>query len=103
MSTKTVNYTPEMTAKMVEAYKASPTKATVEALATEFGKTVKSVVAKLSREKVYVKAEKASETKRVPKEALVAEIAEKLGVNAEKLDGLEKVSAAVLKAVSAAL
>ena len=52
--TKTVNYTPEMTVAMVDAYKAAPTAATVEALAEQFGKTVRSVVAKLSREKVYV-------------------------------------------------
>ena len=102
MSEKIVNYTPEMTARLVEAYKASPTKATVEALAVEMGKSVKSVVAKLSREKVYVKAEKA-EGKRVNKEVLVAEIAEKLGVHAEQLDGLEKVRGSILQMLAAAL
>ena len=54
-ATKNVNYTPEQTAKMVADYVASPTKATVEAIATALGKSTRSIVAKLSREKVYVK------------------------------------------------
>lgn len=56
-ATKTVNYTPEQTAAMVEAYTSSPTQETVAALATEMGKTVRSVVAKLSREGCYQKKE----------------------------------------------
>ena len=51
MTTKTVNYTPEQTARMVADYQAGTS---VEMLAETFGKTVRSVVAKLSREKVYV-------------------------------------------------
>ena len=51
---KVVNYTPEQTATMVADYVASPTAETVEKIALAFGKTVRSVVAKLSREKVYV-------------------------------------------------
>ena len=51
MTTKTVNYTPEQTARMVADYQAGMT---VETIAESFGKTVRSVVAKLSREKVYV-------------------------------------------------
>jgi hypothetical protein len=39
---------------MVSKYKANPTRATVDALANEFGKSVRSVIAKLSREGVYV-------------------------------------------------
>ena len=50
---KTVNYTPEQTAAMVADYTANPTQATVEALAAALGKTTRSIVAKLSREKVY--------------------------------------------------
>lgn len=53
-ATKTVNYTPEQTAEMVAAYVAAPTAETVAALAEKLGKTARSVVAKLSREKVYV-------------------------------------------------
>lgn len=54
---KTVNYTVEQTASMVSAYTANPTKETVESLAVTMGKTVRSIVAKLSREKVYIKPE----------------------------------------------
>lgn len=57
MTAKTVkpeNYTAEQTAKMVADYVAAPTAETVAEIAKEFGKTVRSVIAKLSREKVYV-------------------------------------------------
>lgn len=57
MTAKTVkpeNYTAEQTAKMVADYTAAPTRETVEKIAKELGKTVRSVIAKLSREKVYV-------------------------------------------------
>jgi hypothetical protein len=50
-TSKTVNYTPEQTTKMVADYAAG---VTVESIAESMGKTVRSVVAKLSREKVYV-------------------------------------------------
>lgn len=47
---KLVNYTPEMTAKVVADYAAG---VTVESIAEAMGKSVRSVVAKLSREGVY--------------------------------------------------
>ena len=50
MTTKTVNYTPEQTAQMIADYQAGTS---VETLAETLGKTVRSGVAKLSREKVY--------------------------------------------------
>ena len=50
MTAKTLNYTPEQTTKMVADYQAG---VSVDALAQELGKTVRSIVAKLSREKVY--------------------------------------------------
>lgn len=102
MSEKIVNYTPEMTARLVEAYKASPTQATVEALASEMGKSVKSVVAKLSREKVYV-AKAKPEGKRVPKNELIEAVAEKLGVPSTDVEGLEKAPTRVLKQILEAL
>ena len=51
-----VNYTAEQTVQMLAAYTTAPTKSTVEALAVAMGKTTKSIIAKLCREKVYVKA-----------------------------------------------
>jgi hypothetical protein len=50
--TPAVNYTPEMTAVMISRY--VDENVTVEKIAEELGKSVRSVVAKLSREKVYV-------------------------------------------------
>lgn len=56
---KPVNYTAEQATKMVADYKAG---VTVESIAAELGKTVRSVVAKLSREKVYQKKEYVSKS-----------------------------------------
>lgn len=54
---KEPNYTPEQTAKMVADYCANKCEDTVKSIALEMGKTVRSVVAKLSREKVYIAKE----------------------------------------------
>lgn len=62
MSEKIVNYTEVQTARMLGEYTATPTRETVEALAVEFGKSVRSIVAKLSREGVYQKAERTTKT-----------------------------------------
>jgi hypothetical protein len=70
------NYTDEMVAQMTEAYVANPTRETVEALAAEMGKTVRSIIAKLSREGVYVAQPKVTKTGEpvVRKAELVAQI-----------------------------
>lgn len=57
MSTKPVTYTQEQTSQLVDGYKAGQT---VEELALVFSKSVRSIVAKLSREGVYQKKEKAA-------------------------------------------
>jgi hypothetical protein len=94
MTTKTVNYTPEMTAAVIDAYKNGDT---VEAIAVATGKSVRSIVAKLSREGVYAaKAKTAGAVKGATKTELVAQIAEKHGVEADALAGLEKVNKDVL-------
>ena len=51
---KTINYTAEQTVKMVSDYQNG---VSVENIADNLGKTVRSVVAKLSREKVYIAKE----------------------------------------------
>ena len=48
------NYTEEMVNDMTTQYTANPTRETVDALANQFGKTTRSIIAKLSREGVYV-------------------------------------------------
>ena len=70
------NYTDEMVASMTEQYVANPTRETVEALAHEFGKSVRSIIAKLSREGVYVAQPKVTKTGEpvVRKAELVAQI-----------------------------
>jgi hypothetical protein len=56
-SEKALAYTAEQTQKLVAVYTANPTVETVETLAKDFQKSVKSIVAKLSREGVYKKKE----------------------------------------------
>lgn len=63
---KTVNYTDEQTAALRAAYVAAPTKETVDSFAEKFGKTARSIVAKLSREGVYKAAEYVSKTGEKP-------------------------------------
>jgi hypothetical protein len=102
---KTVNYTPEMTAEMLTEYLANPSKETVSALAEKFGKTTRSIVAKLSREKVYKRAEYVTKNgeKPEPKEHMVSEIAALLNVTADKLGGLEKANKIALAMIRDAL
>jgi hypothetical protein len=96
MTDKTVNYTDEQTADLVNRYKAGET---VEALAEAMGKSVRSVVAKLSREKVYVAKTKAAGTGRVTKAQLINEISDECGVDNEVLMSLEKASVEALQIV----
>lgn len=99
-----VNYTPEMTSTLVEAYKANPTKETVEMFASAFGKTARSIVAKLSREGVYVKATPVKNVeKRVTKAEQIEAIAKKMGVPSEKLESLEKATFTTLALIAGKL
>ncbi len=100
MTAKTVNYTDEQTAELVNRYKGGEA---VEALAEAFGKSVKSVVAKLTREKVYVAKAKAAGAGRVTKATLISEMAAQCGVDAEVLASLEKASLEALQVVHAKL
>lgn len=102
---KVVNYTPEQTARLIADYTANPSKDTVAALATAFGKTTKSVVAKLVREGVYKKAEKVAKdgSPVVHKNELVQKIADEIGVTSDKLDGLEAAPKNALKLILSAL
>ena len=99
MTDKPVNYTPEQTAQLVANYKAGES---VEQLATMFGKTTRSVVAKLSREGVYQTKSKAT-VARVKKADLVDAIANRVGVAPETFDSLEKANHEVLEAILANL
>lgn len=87
MTEQVKNYTDEQVTAMVARYVAAPTRETVEALAEENGKTVRSVIAKLSREGVYVAAPKVTKSGApvVRKEELVAQIQAKLGLEVPTL------------------
>ena len=87
MNTKGVNYTPEQVEQIVTGYKAGDS---VEVLALAVGKSVRSVVAKLSREGAYISKTKEAGKTHVTKSDLIAQIAEKFGVEVETLASLEK-------------
>ena len=92
---KTVNYSEAQTAEMVRAYTDCETDesrdACVRKFADKFGKTVRSIRAKLVREGVYIAKTYKTKTGDKPetKEAIAQEIATLLGVAADSL-GLEK-------------
>ena len=101
-ATKVENYTAVQTAKMIADYTANPSADTVSALATEFGKTVRSVIAKLSREKVYkAKVYKTKTGEDVMKKDEHADyIGEALGMNANDADSLTKANKMALKLIA---
>ena len=89
--TKAANYSEEMVQAMVADYQDNPTKETVEKLSAEFGKTTRSIVAKLVREGVYVAAPRVTKTGApvVRKADIVSQIQDALGI---ELPTLEKAS-----------
>ena len=76
------NYTDEMVAQMTAAYEANPSRETVDMLAGQMGKSVRSVIAKLSREGVYVAQPKVTKTGEpvVRKQELVALLQDHFGI-----------------------
>ncbi len=99
MADKTVNYTPEMTSKMVADYTAG---VSVEKIAEELGKTVRSVVAKLSREKVYKAKEYKTKTGETPikKDAHADFIGQALGLTEADADSLTKANKTALAKIA---
>jgi len=81
------NYSDEMVAEMHSLYEANPTRETVEILAEKFGKSVRSIIAKLSREGIYVSQPRVTKTGEpvVRKSELVAQIEEGLGIEVPSL------------------
>lgn len=94
--TKVVNYTPEQTAKVVADYRAGMT---VEAIAEAVGKTARSVIAKLSKEGVYVAKGKTAGKRDMLKSEMVSEIAKLVGKTDEQVESLEKATGPALMAV----
>jgi hypothetical protein len=99
---KTVNYTDEQTAKVVQDYVAG---VTVEAIAAAMGKTARSIVAKLSREGVYVKAAKVGKTGAAPvkKDEHASALATLVGLTEAEADSLTKANKTALAKIVAKL
>lgn len=99
MTAKAVNYTADQAAKLVADYQAG---VTVEALAAEMGKSVRSIVAKLSREKVYKAKTYVSKTGEavVKKDTVADYIGEALGLAEADTDSLTKANKNALKAIA---
>ena len=100
-----MSYTKEMTKEMIEAYNETPTRETVDMLSEKFGKSVKSIIGKLSREGVYRREVYTTKSgdKPITKLELVAEIAAGLEIEDWKLTGLEKAPKLALKAIAEVL
>ncbi len=102
MATKNVNYTPEQTLSLVSDYVSG---VSVETLAQTLGKSVRSVVAKLSREKVYVAKVYVSKTgeKPVRKDAHADAIGAVLMLTEAETESLTKANKTALAKIFAAL
>jgi len=87
-----VNYTEQQVQHMIEEYKNNPTRETVENLAEELDKSVKSIIGKLSREGVYQKTVYKTKTGEDPvtKKELVEELSDLVGIEYSMIAGLEK-------------
>jgi len=94
-----INYTQEQVDMMKDLYNIEPTRETVQQLAENLDKSVKSIIGKLSREGVYQKTEYLSKTgeRPVTKKQMVIKIAKELVGESSKLEGLEKAPKADLK------
>lgn len=94
-----MNYTPDTVEYMKKRYIEEPTRETVDDLAEELDKSVKSIIGKLSREGVYKRTIYKTKTGETPvtKLEIVANIVEKLGGVENDFLGLEKAPKQVLK------
>ena len=99
---KVANYTPEQTLKMVADYQAGMT---TEEIAQSLGKTVRSVIAKLSREGVYQKKTYVTKNgeKPVKKDAHADAIGAILQLSEGEIDSLTKANKTALVKIFTAL
>ena len=93
------NYSAAQVNFMIDEYSANPNRETVDRLADELDKSIKSIIGKLSREGVYQKAIYKTKTGEVPitKSEIINNIADILDANGERLKGLEKAPKQELK------
>lgn len=105
---KTVNYTSEQVKALVTAYVDADSQesrdSVVSTFAEQFGKSVASIRAKLSREGVYVKKEAAASKRDSAKKAdKVATLATLLGKDADLIGDAEKLTHRTLDFIIEAL
>ena len=105
MATAKTAYTVDQTTALVAAYKAAPTAETVAVFAETFGKSVKSVVAKLSREGVYQKKAYVTKSGATPvrKEAIADELQAVFNLSEAEADSLAKANKTALLKILAAV
>jgi len=100
MTTKSVqvNYTEDQSQKMIADYQSG---VTVEMIAQELGKSARSVIAKLSREKVYVAKVAASKTGEavIKKDQVADAIALLVGLSEPEAESLTKANKTALKKI----
>ena len=101
-TSRPVNYTAEQTAKMVSDYTAG---VTTEQIALELGKSVRSIVSKLSREKVYVAKTYTTKTGEAvaKKDAVADAIGAVLQLSEAETESLTKANKTALAKIFAAL
>jgi len=101
-ASRPVNYTEEQTTKMVADYTAG---IAVEQIALEMGKSVRSIVAKLSREKVYVAKTYTTKTGEAvaKKDAVADAIGAVLQLTEAETESLTKANKTALAKIFAAL
>jgi len=99
---KTLNYTPEQTAQIVNDYTNGMT---VETIAQNLGKSVRSIVAKLSREGVYTKKVRTTKTGEtvVKKDAVADAIGAVLNMTESEIESLTKANKTALAKIFSAL
>lgn len=92
-------YTPEEVEYLTEEYSKDKCIETVERLAAELKKPKRSIIGKLSRLGIYEKTRYTSKTGELPvtKRELVANLASKLEIPLERVEGLEKAPKQAIK------
>ena len=108
MNDKAPNYTDSMVAQLHEGYDPTADEAVrtaqVAALAAELGRNIRSIIAKLTREGLYVPKAKVPAGKApVRKAALVQLIANQLSVDVDVIGSLEKATKNTLIRIADAL
>lgn len=95
-SEKTVNYTAEQVLELLAAYEVDKD---TKVLAEKFGRTERSVIAKLVQEKVYQTKAGQLKEKRKTKLEMLAEVEVAMGLDKGSLDSFEKGTLDAVKAL----